>query len=175
MSATCVATRRSHYENAFEDYLTRHRVPYVAISDVRAAVPGRLGVKAFDYIVYPNGRPPCLVDVKGRKSVAGPGRAARKWDSWVTQGDVDGMTRWRELFGPDFSAAFVFGYWMDADGRNAEPEQHTLVGRLYSFWCVEVPDYAGHSKVRSVRWKTVDLPSEQFIRLAWPASRWIRE
>src|SRR5262249_27025296 len=58
-------TRRSHYENAFEHYLAAHGVPLVAVSDVKKSVPGRLGIKAFDYIVYPPNQPPCLIDVKG--------------------------------------------------------------------------------------------------------------
>src|ERR1043166_2972721 len=100
--ATMPATaRRSHYENAFEHYLTAAGVPFVAVSDVKRSVPGRLGIKAFDYIVYPSESKPCLIDVKGRKFARRTG-GQRRWQSWVTQGDVDGLSAWQGGFGTDF-------------------------------------------------------------------------
>jgi hypothetical protein len=173
MATLPTTTRRSHYENAFEHYLTARGVPFVAVSDVKRAVPGRLGIKAFDYIVYPASQPPCLIDVKGRKFARATGRVRRRWESWVTQADVDGLVRWREIFGEDFTAAFVFGYWLSNVAAPPDgPEYHTLAGRLYGFWGVELENYRRFAKVRSVRWKTLDLPVEQFIRLAWPLTRW---
>src|SRR5205085_6907578 len=110
--ATLPATaRRSHYENAFEHYLGAAGVPFVAVSDVKRSVPGPLGIKAFDYIVYPADQPACLVDVKGRKFARRTG-GQRRWQSWVTQADVDGLTQWREVFGAEVSAAFVFVFWL---------------------------------------------------------------
>jgi len=174
MSTTIELARRTHYENAFEDYLRLHDVPFVAVSDAQRSVPGPLGIKAFDYIVYAPDQPPCLIDVKGRKYPKRRGERRRRWDSWVTQRDIDGLAQWRTVFGPDFTAAFIFAYWvseMTPDER-AAPETHAFAGRCYSLWGIAFDDYLEHHKVRSTRWKTVDLPAEQFIRLAWPLSRW---
>lgn len=78
--------RRHHYERAFEDYLRRQRVPYVAVDEARKALlpedqslkvesvwngggaGGRAlhALKSFDFVIY--GREMnLLVDVKGRK------------------------------------------------------------------------------------------------------------
>src|SRR5205814_7438444 len=175
MATIPATTRRSHYENAFEHYLTAAGVPFVAVSDVKKSVPGPLGIKAFDYIVYPPDSQPWLVDVKGRKFARRSG-GQRRWQSWVTQADVDGLTQWREVFGSDFSAAFIFIFWLSNGARPPVEgaEYHALCGRVYGSWGVELQDYRAHAKTRSARWKTLDLPTEQFIRLAWPLTRWIR-
>lgn len=177
MPKSASAARRSHYENAFEDYLKSAGVSYVAVADVRQRVPGRLGIKSFDYIVYPANEPPCMVDVKGRKFAGRGGKPTRRWDSWVTRADVDGLARWQEVFGPDFTAAFVFAYWLPT-ATALKPdmaEGRVFGGRVYSFWGVDLAGYREHLKTRSQRWKTVDLPAEHFIRLAWPLSKWLAE
>lgn len=175
MSEQSGPIRRSHYENAFEDYLKAHRIAFVAVADAKRSVPGRLGVKAFDYIVYAPEAPPYLVDVKGRKFPKRANSPRRRWDSWVTQGDVDGLLQWQTVFGSEFTSAFVFAYWLPelTPQERAAPENHVFAGRAYGFWGIHLPDYRQYCKVRSGRWKTVDLPVEQFIRMAWPLSRWL--
>lgn len=168
---------RGHYENAFEACVRAAGVAFVAVSDVRASIRGRLGVKAFDYIVYPEGRSACLVDVKGRRFAVRPGKRRRRWECWVTRADVEGLRRWQELFGPEFTAAFVFGYWLlgQETPRAMDPDFFTFGGRVYTFWGVTLADYVQHHRERSPKWKTIDLTTEQFIRLAWPLARWGRE
>ena len=175
-------TRRSHYEMAFEAYLDQRGTPYVMIEDVRHFVKGRLGAKAFDYIVYPPGRRPCLVDVKGRKINAAPSEPDARSKNWVTRGDLEGLRAWQEVFGPEYEAMFVFGFWL-AGGRGLEAQQPSLfgpvtslAGRIYSFWRVNLTDYARLSKLLSRRWDTLTIPTEDFRRLseridqAWPAA-----
>ena len=65
--------------------------------------------------------PPRSLDreLKGRKATTGP-RGARsaarrgRLENWVTREDVRSMLAWEQLFGPGFTAAFVFLYRFDA-------------------------------------------------------------
>lgn len=175
-------TRRSHYEMAFESWLDQRGTPYVMLEDVRHFVKGRLGAKAFDYIVYPPGAKPCLVDVKGRKINATPSDPDARSKNWVTRADLDGLAAWQEVFGDEYEANFVFGFWLSG-GRGVESAQPglfgpvtALAGRFYSFWRVRLSDYAGRSKLLSRRWDTLNIPTEDFKRIseridqAWPAA-----
>ena len=61
-------TRRSvHYEAAFEDYLRRQQIPYVAVDEAKRAIFGRVSLKSFDFVVYSSSGANLLVDIKGRK------------------------------------------------------------------------------------------------------------
>ncbi|MFQ5422643.1 MAG: HYExAFE family protein [Phycisphaerae bacterium] len=175
--------RRTHYETAFQQYLDGRGTPYVAIEDVRHGVKGRTGIKSFDYIVYPVGGRPCLVDVKGRKSAPPRGGADWRPKNWVTRADVVGLTEWPTVFGGDYEAVFVFAYWLVgavdesgvAVGRRCAAAM-TLAGRAYSFWLVRVAEYARHQRQISRRWDTVAIPHDVFRSIAhrvetcWPAA-----
>jgi len=176
-------SRRSHYEMAFEACLNRRGTPYVAIDDVRHFVKGRLGAKAFDYIVYPAGRQACLVDVKGRKISASAHQADARSNNWVTRADLDGLREWQDIFGAEYTAAFVFSFWLAGEeavggchAENAHGGVSSFAGRHYSFWLADVGDYTRLHKQRSVRWNTVNIPTEDFRRISqsldtlWPAA-----
>jgi hypothetical protein len=85
-----MALRRHHYERALEDYLRRHRTPYVAVDEARKALvpwsdPGHSrpaaldpawggagggggSLKSFDFVIYSTAGPNLLADVKGRRA-----------------------------------------------------------------------------------------------------------
>ena len=136
---------RHHYEQALEAHLRARRIPYISVNEARrtllpadadlsiadpASESGRrVALKSFDFVIY--GEPTnLLVDVKGRKVKAGsPGRL----ESWVTEDDVEALTRWEQLFGEGFRAAFVFIYWCEdqpADALFQEIFEHR--GRWYA-------------------------------------------
>lgn len=164
-------TRRSHYELAFEAFLTSHRTPFVAVEDVKRNIPGPTGIKLFDYIIY--GEPGCpnyIVDVKGRKVASKNGGAGRGLDSWVTAGDLDGLAQWQTIFGEGFKAAFVFAHWRIAA---TPPNLFGFAGRSYEFRVVDLADYCASRRVRSPKWKTFVLPRRVFDQVAKsPESRW---
>ncbi len=148
-------------------------------------------LKTFDYVIYGERRDPgpcnLLVEVKGRK-IGRPARSAATPDKpmsgdrarsrapapprlecWVTMDDVISMQRWRMLFGGEFAAAFVFIYWCDQmppDGLFHEVFEHA--GRWYTIRGVDVDEYARRMRIRSPRWRTVDLPPAVFDELASP-------
>jgi hypothetical protein len=134
-----------------------------------------LGAKAFDYIVYPSGLRPCLVDVKGRKIAASPRNPDARSKNWVTRADLEGLQAWQEVFGRDYQAAFVFGFWLAGHAdlpTAAQGEASTMVetfaGRHYSFWVAPAEDYARLHRQLSRRWKTVNIPTDDFRRISRP-------
>ncbi len=157
-------TRRSHYELAFEAFLAARQTPFVAVEDIRRSVPGRPGIKLFDYVVYGERGRNFIVDVKGRK-VAGSG-VGRGLDSWVTAGDLDGLAEWQSVFGAGFQAAFVFAHWRSGMGAEHAGNFFIFAGRGYSFRIVHLDEYCAARRVRSPKWKTFVLPRREFDRLA---------
>lgn len=164
-----MAQRRHHYEQAFEGYLRAHRIPYVAVDEAKkallpgaAAAAGEGSLKSFDFVIYGQGAN-LLVEVKGRKA----GRT--RLESWVTLDDLTSLQRWEGLFGPEFQAAFVFVYWHERQPPDALfQEVFESRGRWYALRSVRVGDYAGAMKVRSPKWRTVDIPRARFDRVSTP-------
>lgn len=169
--------RRHHYEQAFEEYLRSRRMPYVAVDEARKALlphPPRGSVeptpahaiKSFDFVIYGD-QENLLAEVKGRR--LGPGRT--RLESWVTQDDVDALRTWEGLFGPGFSAAFIFIFWCEE--QPAAPLFEELFehrGRWYAVRVVTVGQYAAFMRPRSPKWRTVHLPTADFDRLSRPLS-----
>lgn len=188
-----MAQRRHHYESAFEEYLRAKRIPYVAVNEARKALlpptaeftvstPGSDSakpdaLKCFDFVVYSE-RGNLLIDIKGRRvarrkapTTGSPLAAAPRsgLESWVTQDDVDSLSRWRTLFGEGFDAAFVFVYWCDdqpPDGLFQEVFEHR--GRWYAVRSVKMDPYVAAMKQRSLKWRTVHVPSRDFERISEP-------
>lgn len=168
---SCMAHRRDHYDRAFEHFLRARRVPYVAVDEARKTLLPRAGIpdadpalKSFDFVIYGEAGN-LLVDVKGRR-VSGRGT---RLESWVTLDDVESLRRWEGLFGPGFEAAFVFMYWwaeQPADALFQEVIEHQE--QWYALRAVRVGDYARLMKLRSARWRTVDVPSREFARISHP-------
>lgn len=182
--------RRHHYERAFEEYLRRGRIPYVAVDEARKALlpagacldaaEGQAGaLKSFDFVVYGRNTN-LLIDIKGRRiappraraSAVDPARVAvrvGRLESWVTEDDIASLTRWQQLFGPGFEAAFVFIYWCDAQPPDAlfqEVFEHKEV--WYALRSVRLNEYVLAMKPRSPRWRTVHVPRAAFERISQP-------
>lgn len=160
--------RRSHYELAFEAYLAEHGATFVAVEELKRGVPGRAGIKLFDYIVYSGNAANYLIDVKGRKVAGRTRRDDRGLETWVTAADLAGLKEWVSIFGPGFTAAFVFAHW-HPDGESVSQREFQFAGRSYSFRAILMDDYLGCQRVRSPRWQTVFVPRDDFRRLACPA------
>ena len=95
----------------------------------------------------------------------------RRFESWVTEDDVQGLAQWQRLFGADFQATFVFVYCL----RQQPPD--ALFAEVFPFgerWYVlrEAPleAYRREMVPRSARWRTVHVPAEAFMRLSRPFS-----
>ena len=182
--ARVMAQRRFHYEQAFEHYLRANRIPYVAVDEAKKAlmpatakrkaagsVDAVASLKSFDFVVYaPHGN--LLVDVKGRMFGSAKSNIAtsnRRYESWVTQDDVDSLTRWQELFGKDFAAVFVFAYCLRQQPPDALFDELFAFGeRWYALREAKLCDYVAEMKPRSGKWQTVHVPGEAFSRISRP-------
>ena len=182
-----MAQRRHHYEHAFERYLRDSRIPYIAVDEAKKSLlpPGSslsttsadgdgsaMKLKNFDFVVYGSGTN-LLVEIKGRRLPAirlKDGTPAKpRMESWVTMDDIEALSRWRTLFGPEFEPIFVFVYWCDdvpPDGLFVETVSHR--GRWYTLRAISLDAYMGAMKVRSPRWGTMNLSTSDFEALSRP-------
>lgn len=143
--------------------------------------PSSGALKSFDFVIYgQDGN--LLIDIKGRRvaprgrmdpSGAGGARlttASRsRLECWVTHDDINSLTRWESLFGDGFQAAFVFVYWCVEQPPDALfQEVFEYRGRWYALRAVTLAAYRQVMKPRSLRWRTVDIPSATFERVSQP-------
>ena len=166
-----MADRNSHYESAFKDYLRAKGWPYVVVDDARKAIFAGASIKSFDFLVYSESGPNLLVDVKGRRfpdGVRGAKRGRSKaWENWITRQDVEGLSQWQKVFGPDFTASLVFAYLLEGPPRRAPFEDvHLFKRRHYAFVAVRLADYVAAAKPRSAKWQTLAVPAATFAALA---------
>ena len=161
--------QHNHYEAAFQDYLRSRGLPYVPVDERKKAIFAGARIKSFDFLVYAPGGKPWLVDVKGRKFPYEGRHGLRYWENWVTQDDLDGLSRWQEAFGGEFEPVLVFVYWLLAGAeRDPTAEVHRYRDRHYAFLTVRAGDYAGKARMRSPKWNTVALSARAFRSLAQP-------
>lgn len=172
-----MAQRRFHYEQAFEHYLRANRVPYVAVDEAKKSLlpagDAHQSLKSFDFVVYGE-EGNLLVDVKGRmygsasRSTSGA-TTRRRYESWVTQDDVDSLRRWQELFGEGFRPTFVFLYCLRQQPPDALFEEvFSFNGKWYAMREAELDDYCRVMVPRSASWQTVHVPAAEFERISRP-------
>ncbi len=163
-----------HYELAFENYLTYHRIPYVSLDQAKKAAFAGVDIKSFDLLAYPPSGPRLLIDVKGRKCSLKEFRHGRFGENWITTDDLDGLGAWQRVFGGDYHAVLVFAYWL-FDAETPEPAEglHHHEMRDYFFMAVTLEAYQTHAKPRSPAWQTVYLPVRDFAQLAQPFQKMV--
>jgi hypothetical protein len=162
-----MAKRDNHYEAAFEEFLRRRQIPYVAVDEKKRALLGDASLKSLDFIVSPPLGASWLVDVKGRRFPAGEQK--QYWKNWSTQDDVRSLTAWQRLFGPSFHGLFVFAYDIVGDRAPVAAEQlFECGGRLYGFVAVQLADYAARAHRISAAWDTLAMSTRDFRAVAAP-------
>src|SRR4051812_10309849 len=154
-----------HYEAAFEDYLRRKGLPYIAVDEAKKALFAGAKLKSFDFVVYrPNGLN-LLVDVKGRKL----NPASPSLQNWTTREDIDDLRQWQDIFGEGFSAMFLFIFHCPPPPNPPPlPNLSPPPPHGYGPPGISAPDSRQCMKPRSEAWGTVHLPAKDFRRLAKP-------
>jgi hypothetical protein len=163
--------RSNPYEAAFEGYLKAQGLCYVCVDETRRAFLGDTPVKNLDFIVLGATGARLLIDVKGRQFPGGPAQRPRyTWESWSTQEDIDGLSNWVQLFGPDYLALFVFLYRiMPTVGLPADTaDLWHFRNETYLVRAIPLADYRERLRTRSARWGTVALAGADFKRLVRP-------
>ncbi len=169
--------RNNHYELAFEAYLQTRGLCYVAVDETRRALLDDQPIKSVDFLVFDRDGARLVVDVKGRRYPGGSAdRPRRVWECWSFRDDIDGLSRWAELAGPEYRGLLVFAYLLhpsvELDTTTADLHLHR--GQRYLYRAVEVGDYRNHMRTRSPRWQTVDLACADFHAVVRPLSQFLR-
>ncbi len=163
--------RSNPYEAAFEGYLQKKGLCYVAVDESRRSFLGAVSVKNLDFIVLGEQGSRLLVDVKGRQFPTGPeGKERYVWENWSTLEDIAGLESWLRLFGNGYFALFVFLYRLQPTIviPDDTPDLWRWRDERYLVRAVALEEYRRHMKVRSPKWGTVSLPNARFKELARP-------
>lgn len=158
--------RENHYEAAFETYLRRQQIPYVAVNESRRSRLRDKSLKSLDFIVSPaEGNCSYLVDVKGRRFPTGK----QYWKNWSTVDELSSLSQWEELFGPQSHGLLVFAYNITGDRAPLPTEQlFEYRNALYGFVGIRLDHYLSWSRTLSPKWNTVSMPVARFRELAQP-------
>lgn len=160
--------RTNHYEVALEAFLRDEKIPYIAVDERRRSLYGAGSLKNLDFIATPSGgEMSWLIDVKGRRFPSG--RKNSYWKNWTTTDDLQSLSQWQRLLGPQFRGMLVFVY--DVVGEMAPVPENLLYqhqDRLYAFIGVRLDLYVAWARKISPRWKTMAMPTKAFRQLAEP-------
>jgi len=157
----------NHYEQAFENWLIDHQIPYVHWEEHHRLGPAAGSIKNFDFLLRPESGRKILVEVKGRTFAGATLAGLTGLECWVPRDDVKSLRMWKRALGPDHEAVFVFSYRiMQADVDLDGHEPLVLGPDRYMFFCLRLEDYAQRMRDRSRRWRTVTLAAEDFRRHA---------
>lgn len=157
----------NHYERAFENWLIDNKIQYTSIDEYKQAAFADCKIKSFDFLVCPADGRKIIAEVKGRKFKSTSLEKRTGFECWVTAEDIEGLIKWREIFGDDYQAVFVFVYQVenidvDFDGIDVfEFDQNR-----YMFFAVKLDDYCSFMKRRSPKWRTLTLPADKFRQCA---------
>lgn len=156
--------RNVHYERAFEDYLRWGGTAYVPVDESRRVLMAGQRIKSFDFLVYPAGSRPWIVDVKGRQfPYYSQDGGSRYWENWVTDDDLAGLAEWQTVFTEQYEARFVFAYWLTGPrDRWPTTSPHVYQNEPYAFFSVGLRDYERLCRRRSPRWSTVGVGGREF-------------
>ena len=106
--------------------------------------------------------------MKGRKFPYVCDSGVHYWENWVTADDLVDLLRWEDVFGPGYTACFIFAYWLTIPLETEIPFLFTFKERDYFFACISAQQYRRHARQRSDRWETLSLRRKDFKRLAYP-------
>ena len=130
---------RNHYERAFQSWLIDNHIQHTAIDEHKRAAFGHSKIKSFDFLLHSRNQQIIIAEVKGRKFKGTSFAGLAGFECWVTTEDVDGLTKWQEVFGPSHTAVFVFAYKIenvdvDFDGH----EVYDFDANRYIFFAVKL-------------------------------------
>lgn len=157
----------NHYERAFENWLIDNHIKYVAFDEHKRAAYEQTDIKSFDFLLYlPDGQI-VIAEVKGRTFKGTSLARLAALECWVTIEDIEGLSKWQQIFGQGHQAIFVFVYKIenidvDFDGRDV----YEFNTDRYLFFCIKLDDYRRFMVRRSPKWQTVTLPAEKFRQCA---------
>jgi hypothetical protein len=160
-------THPNHYERAFANWLIDNHIQYIAVDEHKKTAFGHSKIKSFDFLLNLRNGQIIIAEVKGRKFKGTSFAMLSGFECWVTADDIDGLSKWEQVFGPGHQAVFVFAYRIenidvDFDGRDV----YDFGASRYVFFAVKLDDYRAFMKRRSPKWRTVTLSADKFRKCA---------
>ena len=77
-------------------------------SEQDSLVPSK--INTFDFVLYPPSGQIIIAEVKGRLFKGTSLAKLTGLECWVTTKDIDELTGWQKVFGPEHQVIFVFTY-----------------------------------------------------------------
>jgi len=166
-----VGKKSTPYESAFEDYLRRNEVLYVATSEVRRPITEGKAVKNFDFIVI-SFKGKYLIDIKGRRFVDAP------WENWIHHSDIESLKAWAMYF-QELIPLLVYPYVIDDRTKNKFDDVFSYKGITFGVVGIKFEDYYRNMKRRGKVKKAgiggVYVSKSLFPKLVQPISYFIPE
>lgn len=166
--------RNIHYEAAFEDYLRKKEIPYIAINEAKRPIVEGKPIKNFDFIVYSNKGENLLVDIKGKYFPYESWLGKNYWENWIGKDDLEGLRFWQDKFGKGFKSVIVYPYYIKhLDDCSKFSVIHNYKRVNYGLVAITLDDYAQNCKPRSASWDAICVSREIFPRLVKPLTDFI--
>ena len=166
-----VGKKSTPYESAFEEFLRKHEILYIATDEKKRPIFKGEKIKNFDFIVA-SLKKKYMIDVKGRRFNLKP------WANWIHFSDIDGMKMWSMLL-PDLDPLFVYIYLLDSKSREKFQDRFTYKGNEYGFLGITFEEYYLHMKRVGKEKKGgiggIGLSGSKFQEIAKPITHFIPE
>jgi len=133
-----VGKNATPYESAFEEFLRKQEVLYIATDETKRPIFKGGTIKNFDFIVA-SFKSKYMVDVKGRRF------AVKPWENWIHFSDIEGMKNWSMLL-PDLKPLFVYIYLLDSNSVEKFQDIFSYKGKEYGFVGITFEDYYQNMK-----------------------------
>ncbi len=162
-----MANRDNHYEAAFEEFLRRRQIPYIAVDEAKRARLSGDSLKSLDFVVSTAERR-WLIDVKGRLFPSGT-EQKQYWKNWSPREDLLALASWERLFGEGFHGLFVFAYHVVGELSPVPADRlFSFRDRVYAFVGIPLAKYAPRARRISPKWDTVAMSVSGFRKHARP-------
>ena len=163
------------YEQAFECFLRENKLPFVWIDQNKRPEFQDGPVKNFDFLVKPDSDLPVLIELKGRTFKGTSLSGLKGMDAWVTFEDVEALSHWHGVFArekPQSRAFFVFAFqFANIDVETDGWDVYDWADKRFLFLALPVEQYRDRMKIRSPKWQTVHLASQDFRAMAMPIEK----
>ena len=128
-----------------------------------------------DFLVHaPKRSLTLLIEVKGKQFPYINKGNRVYWENWIGEEDLSSLYIWSRFLGSSSIPLILFMYWIhDHRDEIHFSTIHTFRDRTYGLVAVLLDDYHNHARVRSRRWRALDISRGPFREICKPFSYYI--